>query len=97
MSVGRVMVVSGAYGIPPRRLWECRSQDDQIAWTVAALLAGRRLYPDLLWLGGVEAPMRVIAAARAVLRREGILLQREARDVVDAAGEPFATLNYFIQ
>lgn len=68
------------------KLYNCKSEPDQVAWTAERLKAGARVHDVALSLGGVDQPMRVIAGAKQVLRAEGWTVTKAFEKVSDAEG-----------
>lgn len=81
---------------PPTRLHQCETPERQVAWTAAALRKGATIDETSLWLAGVDRPMRVIAAAKAILRSEGLVIGKRMRDVRDAAGIEHRMLSWSV-
>lgn len=48
----------------PMKLYDCRSEGEQIAWAVEHLKKGGRIHDISLWLGGVDWPMRIVAGVK---------------------------------
>lgn len=76
------------------RLYQCASEQDQVAWTVAHLKAGRAISDVSLWLAGIDRPMRLLARAKFALRAEGLTVIGIMRNVADAAGETHDILTW---
>lgn len=68
------------------KLYDCRSEAEQIRWAVEHLRKGGRLHDDALWLGGVDRPMRVIAGAKIALRAEGGTVTKAMEKLLDVEG-----------
>jgi hypothetical protein len=69
------------------RLFACRTESEQAAWAVAHLKRGGRIHDISLRLGGVDRPMRVVAAVKQMLRAEGRRVSKAIETVCDAEGE----------
>lgn len=68
------------------KLYNCKSEPDQVAWAAERLKAGGRVHDIALSLGGVDQPMRVIARAKQALRAEGWTVTKALEKVLDAEG-----------
>ena len=55
-------------------------------------LEGRSLDDVLLWLGGVDRPMRILAEAKMILRAEGRTVTKALEVVRDVDGEAHQVL-----
>lgn len=64
-----------------RKLWQCKSLEDQLAWMEKALDAGMTLTDSGLFLGGVDNPEGAIERLIA----KGVDIERTTKKVVDAA------------
>jgi hypothetical protein len=71
----------------PVKLSNCTSEGEQIAWAVDHLKNGGRIHDLLLWLGGVDRPMRIVAEAKMILRAEGRTVTKALEMVRDVDGE----------
>jgi hypothetical protein len=76
------------------KLFNCRSESDQIAWAVEHLRKGGRIHDIGLWLGGVDRPMRIVAGVKLVLRAEGKAVVKAMEKVRDAAGDDHTVLTW---
>ncbi len=79
------------------RLYQCASEHDQTAWTVAHLKAGGAISDVSLWLAGIDRPMRLLAKAKSSLRAEGLAVTSTMKNVCDAAGETHDILTWRVE
>lgn len=75
VNVGSASTVPGEryrlMDVAQMKLYDCRSEDEQIAWAVEHLKKGGRIHDISLWLGGVDRPMQIVAGVKRALRAEG--------------------------
>ena len=74
------------------KLSNCASEGEQVAWTINHLKNGRRIHDVVLWLGGVDRPMRILAEAKMILRAEGRTVTKALEVVRDVDGEAHQVL-----
>ena len=65
------------------RLYQCESEAEHVQWTVKRLLRGSRVHDTMLWLGGVDRPVRVIGQAKAILRAQGVKVISKIEQILD--------------
>ncbi|MGK9236353.1 hypothetical protein KXS07_31515 [Inquilinus limosus] len=75
-----------------KHLWQCATEDEQVDWIVSRLREGRQLRDPLLFLGGVDRPVRTVGRAKAILRAEGLSVASSIAVVKDAQGEDHPAL-----
>lgn len=71
----------------PRYLWQCTTEIDQDELVAERLRLGETLYLVLLWLGGIDRPVRTIGRVKTRLRSEGLAVEKTVDLVEDAAGD----------
>jgi hypothetical protein len=74
------------------KLSNCTSETEQTAWAVEHLKKGGRIHDISLWLGGVDRPMRTIAAMKLILRAEGRIVTKAMETVRDVGGQDHQVL-----
>ena len=80
-----------------KRIWQCETEPEHVAWTVSALLRGKRVHDTQLWLGGVQRPVRVVGQAKAALRAQGVKVRSAMESVIDAEGEAHQELCWRVE
>ena len=76
------------------KLYNCKSEPDQVAWAVERLKAGARIHDVTLSLGGVDRPMQVVAGAKQMLSAEGWTVTKAMEKVSDAEGHMHDILSW---
>lgn len=76
------------------KLYNCKSEPEQIGWAASHLKAGGRIHDVALWLAGIDRPMRVIAGAKLLLRADGWAVTRAFEKVRDAEGQTHHILSW---
>ena len=74
------------------KLYNCKSEQEQVQWAIEHLNKGGRIHDDALWLGGVDRPMLIVAGVKCALRAEGKFLAKAIETVRDAEGEEHEVL-----
>jgi len=72
-------------------LWQCRTEGEQVAWTIAA---GHRVCAPFLWRGGVDRPVRTVGRVKAVPQAAGLRVASAIEIVKDVEGEDHETMTW---
>jgi hypothetical protein len=81
----------------PVKLFNCMSESEQATWAVEHLKKGGRIHEILLWLGGVDRPMQIVAKVKLILRAEGHIVTKAIEAVRDVAGEDHDVLAWRLE